>query len=122
MDNKESPYFSTLKKDVGAYLETQLHIARLEAIEKGSRAVALFSWALVVSLILLFAIVFIFLAVGNAFGVLLGSLWAGYAIVAMIYLIMITALILLRERITTSIVNTLIRELTKEDREVNEQP
>ena len=115
MENKDSEYFSLLKKDASSYLETRIHIMRLEILEKGSRAIALFSWSTVVLLLVLFSFVFIFLALANGIGVLLDSLWMGYATVVLIYAILIAVLVLVRRRIILIIVNVLIREFTKEE-------
>ena len=115
MSKETEQFFTGLKDDFHAYVNTQLQLARLTIYEKSARAVALLVLGIAGSLMLLFVLLFIFLVMGFWLGRLLNSTATGLSLVAVAYVAVFAVLILLRKRLQEKIENLVIHEFTKDD-------
>ena len=115
MSKENSRFFTDLKDDLQAYVNTQLQLVKLTIYEKSARAVALLALGLALFFTLLFALLFIFLSLGFFLSDLFGSSTLGFTAVASIYVLMFVVLLLLRKQISRKIGDAVIKELTKDD-------
>jgi hypothetical protein len=74
-------------------------------------------YGLILLLVLFFAILFIFLALGLFLGELIGSASVGMALVAVLYLIVMGVLLFSKDKIQMWLTNLFIAEITKNDEE-----
>jgi hypothetical protein len=97
------------------YLDTRINIVKLTAVDKGSSAVSAAAVYLGLAVISLFFLVF--LSIGTALGIssALESSYAGFLIVAGIYLALGILLYIMQDKwVRTPIVNAMIKSIFKE--------
>ncbi|HTK21796.1 MAG TPA: phage holin family protein [Mucilaginibacter sp.] len=92
------------------YAETQIKLAKYDAIEKGSRFMAGLITDLVIAVI--FVLTFLFLSFSLAFVLsnLLHSYWAGFGTMGGIYLIIAIIIILTKEKIKKPLIDAFIKK------------
>lgn len=112
MEKDSEKVLHELKEDVSAYVELKLELLKLSAYERGGKIVSTLSYDLLLLLLAFFAILFIFVAIGLYLGDLLRSSGAGFAVVAILYLLMIGLGMKYKERIKNKITNVIISVLT----------
>lgn len=115
MEKDSEKVLHELKEDVSAYVELKLELLKLSAYERGGKIVSTLSYDLLLLLLAFFAILFIFVAIGLYLGDLLRSSGAGFAVVAILYLLMIGLGMKYKERIKDKITNVIISVLTTND-------
>ena len=100
------PIFDQLKE----YAETQIKLAKYDAIDRSSKFLASFVTDMVVAVV--FVLTFLFLSFALAFilSKWLGSNWAGFGCMAGIYLIIAIILILLKDKMQQPLINLFIRK------------
>ncbi|HVW14645.1 MAG TPA: phage holin family protein [Mucilaginibacter sp.] len=69
------------------YVETRVKLAKYEAIDQGAKIAASIIVDVIVSVCFLLAFLFVSLTIACALSILLGSYWAGFGAMAIIYLI-----------------------------------
>ncbi|MDD6211388.1 MAG: phage holin family protein [Bacteroidales bacterium] len=121
MSKESNQFFTDLKDDLSAYVDTKLQLVRLSTYEKSARAVALIALGIILFFTLLFALLFIFLTLGYLLGEMIGSDALGFSIVALAYIILLGIQILLRNRIREWVEDLVVNELTKDDSDEEEQ-
>lgn len=98
------------------YVNTRIESAKLSLAEKGSGLVATLVAALVVAVVFLFFIIFTGIAVALLLGIWIGKLWAGFLIVAGVYLLIAVIVWFARSRlIQLPVMNAMIRQLFGND-------
>ncbi|MDR0799746.1 MAG: phage holin family protein [Dysgonamonadaceae bacterium] len=102
---------SVLKEDVTELINTKLAILKLDTFEKTSKVGSFLTYGLIVVNLVFFAFLFLFLALGFLIGQSLHNYAAGFAIVALIYLVLLLIILLARKSIITSLQNTFLKEL-----------
>lgn len=112
MEKDSEKVLHELKEDVSAYVELKLELLKLSAYERGGKIVSTLSYDLLLLLLAFFAILFIFVALGLYLGDLLRSSGAGFAVVAILYLLMIGLGMKYKEHIKNKITNVIISVLT----------
>ena len=92
------------------YAETQIKLAKYEAIDRSSKFLASFVTDMVVAVV--FVLTFLFLSFAMAFILSrwLGSNWAGFSCMAGIYLIIAIIIILLKDKVQKPLINLFIRK------------
>ena len=112
---EQSHTFSTLitvlKADIQELIATKMELARLEVLEKSSTAGSFLIFGLIIINLIFFAILFAFVALGFLFGKWLESAAGGFAIVTLIYLVLLIILIACRKPILNSLKNLFLKEL-----------
>ncbi len=107
-EQKETP--PPIIDQLKEYAETQIKLAKYEAIDRSSKFLASLITDMVVAVV--FVLTFLFLSFALAFilSKWLGSNWAGFGCMAGIYLIIAIILILLKDKMQQPIINLLIRK------------
>lgn len=120
MRKESEQVFDALKKDLSAYVQLKLELLKLNTYERIGRTVSILSYGLILIFIAFFAFLFIFLALGFFLGEQLGSVSVGFAVVAAIYLLLLSIIGLYRKRIREKILNIIIASLLANDVNNNE--
>lgn len=114
MDNKAyslGELISFIKKDVTELLNVKLQLLKLEAVEKGSLGASFFVYGIIIVGLVFFMTLFGFIALGFLFAQWVDSLPGGFALVLVLYLIIIGVMIACKKPILNGITNLFIREL-----------
>ena len=104
--------FQKLKEDLSAYVELKVELLKLTAYERTGKLVSVLSYGLILLFLAFFAILFIFLALGFFLGDILDNVAGGFAIVALLYMILFAIIIFNKNKISEVIVNEIISVLT----------
>ena len=115
MEKNPGNVFHEMKDDLTAYAELKLELLKLTAYEKGGQIISHLSYDLLLMLLAFFATLFIFLAIGFYLGELLESMGAGFAVVAILYIMLIGIIMKNRKSIQFKIMNIIISALTAND-------
>jgi hypothetical protein len=92
------------------YAETQIKLAKLEAIDKSSKFLASFIADMMVAVIFVLAFLFISFALAFLLGELLHCRWGGFACMAGIYVIVGLVIIWKKDKVETPLVNLFIKK------------
>ena len=126
MEKESGEIFRELKKDLSEYVELKLELLKLSTYERTGKVLAVLSYGVILLFLAFFAILFIFLALGFFLGDIFGSVGSGFAIVAILYVLLIGIIILNKNKISEKVLNVVIAALTSnEDKNQatdNEQP
>jgi len=92
------------------YAETQIKLAKYDAIDRSSKFLASFITDMVVGVA--FVLTFLFLSLAIAFGLssLFHSYWAGFGCMAGIYLIIAIIIILVKGKIQQPLINLFVKK------------
>lgn len=112
MEKDTGTFFRELKKDVSTYIEIKLELLKLDAYERMGKVITILSYGAILLFLAFFAILFIFLALGFFLGELFDSVGAGFSVVAVLYVLLITIILTSKEKIQKSVLNTIISTLT----------
>lgn len=115
MEKEPGKIFREVKDDLKVYAELKLELLKLSAYEKGGKIISHLSYDLLLMLLAFFATLFIFLAIGFYLGELLQSMGAGFAVVAILYMLLIGIIMKNRKHIQLKIMNVIISALTAND-------
>lgn len=115
MEKDSEKIFHELKEDVSTFVELKLELLKLSAYERGGKIISTLSYDILLLFLAFFAILFIFVAIGLYLGELLRSSGAGFAVVAILYLLLIGISMKYKERIKIKIMNVIISVLTTND-------
>lgn len=115
MEKDPEKIFHELKEDVSTFVELKLELLKLSAYERGGKIISTLSYDLLLLFLAFFAILFLFVAIGLYMGELLRSNGAGFAVVAILYLLIIGIVMKYKERIKVKIMNVIISVLTTND-------
>ena len=119
MKKEAEEVFRELKEDISTYAELKLELIRLSAYEQTSKVLAVLSYGLLLFALITTAVLFALLALGFLLSEWLNSTAAGFAIVAVLYIIQIVTLILNKNRIRRKIINIIISALNTNEVEQN---
>ena len=107
-----------LAGSVKEYVNTRIESVKLNAAEKSSAVIANAIAGVVVAVVILFSMGLASVALSIVLGLWIGNLWAGFLVVASIYLLIGLVAWAAREKwIRLPVMNALIRQLFKEDEE-----
>jgi ABC-type sugar transport system permease subunit len=109
MENqKETP--PPLIDQLKEYAETQIKLAKYEAIDSSAKFMASFVTDMIVAVIFVLAFLFISFAVAFVLSRLLGSNWAGFGCMAGIYIIIGLIIIWRKDKMQPPLVNLFIKK------------
>lgn len=111
MEKDSGKIFHELKEDVSAYVELKLELLKLSTYERSGQLIAVLSYGLILLFLAFFAILFIFLALGFFMGDVFGSMGTGFALVAVLYLLLIGLIIMNKGKICNTVLNVVIAAL-----------
>jgi uncharacterized membrane protein YqjE len=106
-----STLIAALKTDVKELVEAKLEIIRLDIFEKSSTLVSFLIFGLMIMNLVFFALLFAFIALGFLIGEWMHHLAGGFAVVTLIYLLLLILLIACRKSILTDFKNRILKEL-----------
>lgn len=115
MEKESREIFSELKKDISAYVELKLELLKLNTYERTGKLIAVLSYGVVLMFLAFFAILFIFLALGFFLGDWFGSSGMGFAVVAILYVLLIGIIVTNKNKISDKVLNVVIAALTAND-------
>ena len=95
---------------VKAYAETRIKLAKYQAIEKGSSVTAGIIAGVVTAFCFLLAFLFASITLACFLAIVLGTYWAGFGCVALLYLLIGIVVILSKKGIEKSLINTFIKK------------
>ncbi|NDV77653.1 SoxR reducing system RseC family protein [Dysgonomonas sp. 511] len=104
-DDNFRSLFEELKQELKGYVNSRLRLFQLTSYEKLSISASKIGYGLIVFLIVAIILFFIFLGMAFFLGELLGSLAAGFGIMALLSLVALFVVYLLRRTIKRSILN-----------------
>ena len=107
-EKKETP--PPILDQLKEYAETQIKLAKYEAIDRSSKFMASFITDMIVAVIFVLAFLFLSFAIAFVLSRLLGSNWAGFGCMAGIYIIMGLIIIWKKDKIQTPLVNLFIKK------------
>ncbi len=107
--------FRELKEDVSTYVELKLELLKLSTYERSGHLIAVLSYSLILLFLAFFAILFVFLALGFFMGDVFGSIGAGFAFVAVLYLLLIGLIAMNKRKICNTVLNIVIAALNGND-------
>ena len=109
MENqKETP--PPLIDQLKEYAETQIKLAKYEAIDSSAKFMASFVTDMIVAVVFVLAFLFISFAIALLLGHWIGSNWAGFGCMAGIYIIVAVIIILLKGKIQAPLINLFIKK------------
>ena len=115
MEKDSGKIFRELKDDVSTYVELKLELLKLSTYERSGQLIATLSYGLILLFLAFLAILFIFLALGLFLGDAFNSMGAGFAFVAVLYLLLIGLIIMNKGRICNTVLNVVIAALNGND-------
>jgi len=116
MKQEAGQFFNELKDDVLTYAELKLELLKLGTYERTGKVISVLSYGIILTALGFFLLLFIFLALGFYLSNLFDSLSAGFAVVAVLYLLLIGGVVLFREQIKNRILNIVIAALVANDK------
>lgn len=115
MEKDSGKIFSELKANVLTYVELKLELLKLSTYERSGQLIATLSYGLILMFMAFFAILFIFLALGFVLSDMLGSMGAGFAVVAVLYILLIGLIVANKNSICNKVLNVVIAALNSND-------
>lgn len=111
-ETQEPVYFEDLERRLRKYVSDRVELVKLEATDKAANLVAVAVIALVLAALFFFVLLFLSFMGGYYFSELTGSFFYGFGIITAFYVVLLTLLILFREKyIKPFLVNMLVRIL-----------
>lgn len=117
MENEEN-FFAASKTVLESYIRDRIQLLKLQAIEKTSRLASVFFTVIILGMMAVFILLFASLTIAAVLASLLGSLFWGYGIVALFYIILAAIVISLRKKvIEQKLMNALVHILFEKEKE-----
>ena len=115
MEKDAEKIFRELKDDVSTYAELRLKLIKLSSYERISKVIAVLSYGLLLWALLFITIQFALLALGFLLSQLLGSMAAGFGIVAALYIVQVALVIYYKDSIRLKVINVVISALNSNE-------
>jgi hypothetical protein len=112
---EEKPFFAETKEELEDYLQNRLLLLKMQTAEKTAKLVASLSIGIVLGGLGFFMLFFLSIMAGYYFADLTNSLYIGFAIVTGAYLSLFLILFLLRKKIASGIIDTVINIFFEND-------
>jgi hypothetical protein len=120
MKKDSAAFFRELKEDAVVYAALKLELLKLGAYERTGKVISVLSYGLILLILALFLMLFALIALAFFLGDRLHSLWLGFALVSVLYLLIIGSFILYRKKFRTMVLNTVISALNANENNHNE--
>lgn len=118
---EQPDFFDESGKKLKEYMDERALLLKMQAVEKTSKLVAVLFTTLILALLGFFILFFLSIMLGYYFASLTNSLYAGFGIVAGLYLILFIAILLLRKNVIEKyIINTVIATIFDKTGENND--
>ena len=108
--DKKPGFFEETEEMVERYVKDRMLLFKLQATEKAANLVALMVSGIVIGMIGFFILMFLSIMAGYYFAELTGSLFYGFGIITLVYIVLLIILVALRKKILHNFVaNTVVR-------------
>lgn len=108
--DKKPGFFEETEEMVEKYVQDRMLLFKLQATEKAANLVALMVSGIVIGMIGFFILMFLSIMAGYYFAELTGSLFYGFGIITLVYIVLLIVLVVLRKKILHNFVaNTVVR-------------
>jgi uncharacterized oligopeptide transporter (OPT) family protein len=97
-----------VKEQLSTYVDVKIELLKAQWVEKTALIVGKMVTSLVVLFVLFFTIMFASMVAGYYFGDLLGSTMKGFGIIALFYMVLLAAIILLRKKMIQHPISNMI--------------
>ncbi len=115
MEKEAEKVFRNLKEDISTYAELKLELFKLNAYERISKVIAIFSYGLLLCALIFITIQFALLALGFLLSNWLNSMAGGFGIVAALYFLQVAIVILNKNRIRRMVINIIVSALNSNE-------
>lgn len=109
METEQPNFFDALKKQAEEYLQERVWLLKLQTGEKAARVTAALFLVIVMVLLAFFVVLFLSIMAGFYFSSVTSSLFAGFSMVAGLYVWLLLLLFFFRKKIERKIINIVIR-------------
>lgn len=106
--------FSTLKEDITELVNVKVQLIKLEVFEKTSTTSGAVIFGILMLNVVCFTLLFAFVALGLWLGELINSMPGGFALVVLLYLIILGVMVAMRKSIMAGIANMILKEMDPE--------
>lgn len=107
MENEDN-FFSESKDRLEGYIRDRIMLIKLQAVEKTSRLGGAFFTIIVLGLMGVLILLFLSLTAAAFLATLLGSLYWGYGIIALFYIILAIVVMILRKKVIDKLVTNFL--------------
>src|SRR5258706_10146297 len=125
MEAEKQSFFEETQEMVEDYVSNRLQLLKLQTAEKSSKLISLLLTVLVMALLSFFILLFLSMTLGYYLAQKTGSLFTGFEIVAIFYVLLLVVVLYLRKRyLDKYISNTVIRiffDTTADDDDTEEK-
>ncbi|HEY4149601.1 MAG TPA: phage holin family protein [Chitinophagaceae bacterium] len=125
MEEQKQGFFEETQELVEDYVSNRLQLFKLQTAEKSSKLVSLLLTVLVMALLGFFILLFLSITAGYFLAQKTGSLFTGFGIVAIFYVVLLVVLLYLRKKFLDKYIsNTVIKiffETTGDDDDTDEK-
>ena len=108
---EQEDFFKESKEELRQYLQDRIWLLKLQAGEKGSQIFASMVTMLVIGLFAFFVLLFLSIMAGYYFAELTQSLFTGFSIIAVFYVLVLALLIVNRKKIMAKLADSVIAHL-----------
>jgi uncharacterized membrane protein len=98
-EEQETSFFKESRQRLEQYVQDRLLLLKLQMVEKVSQLIALLFAGLTLALLAFFILLFVSIMAGYYFANITGSLYIGFGIVAMFYIILFVLIVSLRKKV-----------------------
>ena len=116
-EKKVSTLFEEMKDELADYVSNRLRLFKLQTYAKTSKSSAALIYTIVAILLVLFALNFVLITLAIFLGEITGSMPLGFAIVALLTIIIVTIIILKRKSIRRGLTNRIVSSFLNDDKE-----
>jgi hypothetical protein len=98
MEEQKKPFFEETQEMIEDYVGNRIQLLKLQTAEKSSKLVSLLLTVLVMALLCFFILLFLSITAGYFLAQKTGSLFTGFGIVAIFYVVLLVVILYLRKR------------------------
>jgi hypothetical protein len=98
-EEQETTFFKESRQQLEQYVQDRVLLLKLQMVEKVSQLIALIFTGLTLALLAFFVLLFVSIMAGYYFANVTGSLYIGFGIVAMFYIILFVLIVSLRKKV-----------------------
>jgi len=107
--SQEEGFFNQFKTLIFDYAEEKFELGKLTAIERTAKIIAVIFSLILMGTFLFFALLFVSIMAGYFFGQVFDSLFIGFGIIAIIYIIIFALILIFKDKIEKPVMNIFIR-------------
>lgn len=98
-EEQETSFFKESRQQLEQYVQDRVLLLKLQMVEKVSQLIALLFTGLTLALLAFFILLFVSIMAGYYFANITGSLYIGFGIVAIFYIILFVLIVSLRKKV-----------------------